>query len=101
MDTSVSPDTLFARHQLPRSGDANAGHRKNESGNKSYETGEYARAFASYWSAFVEYENALGPDHEHVAAMYDNLARALRKQDRNKEADVYTRRAEAIRAAGK
>ena len=50
---------------------------------------------------FFNLPEALGPDHVHVALMYENLARALGKQHRNKEADVYTRRAKAIRDAAK
>ncbi len=92
---------LAVLRKQPRTGDANEAHRINETGNGFYENGQYAQAEASYGSALGVYEKALAPEHVHVAAMYDNLARALRKQDRNKEADVYTRRAEAIRAAGK
>ena len=92
---------LQAIRKQPRSSQATAGNRKNEVGNELYEKGEYSKALSAYLGAFSDYERALGPDHIHVAAMYDNIAKTLRKQDRQKEADVYARRAEAIRAATK
>ena len=79
----------------PRSGDTAEALRLNKEANTHFENGDYVRAEALYTSARNVYEQALGPD---AAQLLDNVSRAIAKQGREKEAAVYTRRAQRIRA---
>jgi hypothetical protein len=67
--------TCCGVRKLPRTGDAREANRINETANSFYEQDQYPQAEAAYWSALGGYQKTLGPDHVHVAAMYDNLAR--------------------------
>ena len=82
----------------PRSGDTAEALRLTKEGNTHFENGDYVRAEALYASALSVYEQALGPDAANVAQLWENLSRAIAKQGREKEAAVYARRAERIRA---
>ena len=75
-----------------------SGSPRPKEGNTHFENGDYVRAEALYSSARSVYEQALGPDAANVAQLWDNLSRAIAKQGREKEAAVYTRRAQRIRA---
>ena len=82
----------------PRNGDTAEALRLTKEGNTHFENGDYVRAEALYKSASGVYEQALGPDAANAAQLLDNLSRAIAKQGREKEAAVYARRAERIRA---
>ena len=84
-----------------RSGDTADATRFTKAGDTYFESGDFVLAEASYGSALDVHQQALGPDAAMVATAWNNLSRAVAKQGREKEAAVYTRRAERIRAAAK
>lgn len=95
----LEEQALEVLRKRPRSGDTAEALRLTREGNTQYGDGDFAGAEARFWSAFAIYEQALGPDHRHVAQLWDNLSLALAKQGRDKEAAVYARRATTIRDA--
>jgi tetratricopeptide (TPR) repeat protein len=94
----LDAQALEVLRRWPRSGDTAEALRLTKEGNTHFENGDYVRAEALYSSARSVYEQALGPDAANVAQLWDNLSRAIAKQGREKEAAVYTRRAQRIRA---
>ena len=94
----LETQALEVLRRQPRSGDTAEALRLTKAGNEAYENGDYVRAEATYVSARSVYEKALGPDHSNVAQLWDNISRAVAKQGREKEAAVYTHRAQRIRA---
>ena len=84
------------RHQ-PRIDNSATALQLTKEGNKHFENGGYILAEDRYWSALDFYVKTLGPDAANVAQLWENLSRAVAKQGREKEAAVYTRRAQRIR----
>ena len=94
----LETQALEVLRRRPRSGDTAEALRLTKEANTHFENGDYVRAEALYSSARSVYEQAIGPDAANVAQLWDNLSRAIAKQGREKEAAVYARRAERIRA---
>jgi tetratricopeptide (TPR) repeat protein len=94
----LDSQALEVLRKRPRSGDTAESQRLTKEGDTAFENGDYVRAEARYRSAIGLYEQALGPDDAKVAQTYDQFARILDKQGREKEAAVFARRADRIRA---
>lgn len=82
---------LIERRQRDYVGELHVAFSVKQRGDEFLKDGRYPEAEASYIAALLLFTEARGPDNAHVLQMLNSISNAVRKQDREREADVLKR----------